>query len=105
MESAQELLSQFKKDPVTNTIPTLAENYRIDVKNASNLVEYCRVFFMFHVKEDPAQKRSSDPYLPQPDWVDDSDDQPKKVLPVQPADLKPLTQEMLRLGESVAKKP
>jgi hypothetical protein len=103
LENAQELLSLFKKDSATNTIQKLAEQYRIDMKNTENLVEYCRVFFMYHVKAEEGQRKTNDPYLPQPDWVDDSDDQPKKVLPVQPAALKPLTREMLRLGESPAK--
>jgi hypothetical protein len=100
LESSQELLSLFKRDPTVYSIPILAEKYRIDPKSAENFVEYFRVFYMFHVKEDPSVRTRNDPYLPQPDWVD-NDDPNKKVVPVTPAPLKPVTrEELLRLGDN-----
>ena len=105
MEGAQELLTLFKRDPLTNSIPKLSEKYRIDVKSAEKLAEYTRIFFMFHVKEDPALKRLQDPHLAQPDWVDADDPEPKKITSVQPAALQPVTRETLRLGASPAKLP
>jgi hypothetical protein len=100
LESSQELLSLFKRDPSAYSIPILAEKYRIDPKNVEKFVEYFRVFYMFHVKADPSVRTMNDPYLPQPDWVD-NDDPNKKVVPVTPAPLQPVTREkLLRLGDA-----
>ena len=98
-------MTLFKRDPLTNSIPKLSEKYLIDVKSAEKLAEYTRIFFMFHVKEDPALKRLEDPYMAQDDWVDNDDPEPKKITSVQPASLQPLTRERLRLGASTPKPP
>ena len=93
-------MSLFKRDPSVYSIPILAEKYRIDQKSAERFVEYFRVFYMFHVKADPNARTRNDPYLPQPDWVDNNDPN-KKVVPVTPAPLQPVTrEELLRLGDN-----
>ena len=98
-------MSHFKQDPSPETIPILAEKYRIDLQSAEAFVEHYRVFYLYRgQKDEDVARRQSDPYLAQPDWVDADDDQPKKVLPVQPVELKPLTRETLRIGEA-SKKP
>ena len=98
-------MSQFKRSPDKDTIPTLAEKYSIELKNAEALVEHYRVFYLYHVqKDEDVERRRSDPYLPQPDWVDADEDQSKRVLPVQPVQLKQITKETLRIGEGAKKK-
>lgn len=104
LERAQEFLSHFKRNPEAEALPPLAEEFGIDQKSAEALVEHFRVFYLYHVKKDEdVERRSGDPYLAQPDWVDADDDQPKRVLPVQPVQLKLATKETLRIGEGSQK--
>ena len=97
-------MSQYKRNPDAETLPALAEKYGIDQTSAEALVEHFRVFYLYHVKKDEdVERRSSDPYLAQPDWVDADGEEPKRVLPVQPVELKLATKETLRIGEGAKK--
>jgi len=71
LAAAQEIIVQYKDDPVANSARALAEQHGLDENLVRDMLTHFKVFTLHRAESQASAERRNDPLVAQPDWEED----------------------------------